>query len=67
MKPRLSLFFLFFALALSGQDYRLYHERVIAAEQEIVMEQYAEALALYELLLAEYDFIFLRDIQYFVT
>ncbi|QNR23847.1 hypothetical protein [Croceimicrobium hydrocarbonivorans] len=42
-------------------DYRIYHARIIEAEELISQENYQAALTQYEDLFADYDFIFLRD------
>lgn len=45
------------------QDYEFYHQQVIKAETLIASENYTEALFLYEQLISDYDFIFLREYQ----
>ncbi len=45
------------------QYYEFYHQQVIKAETLIASENYTEALFLYEQLISDYDFIFLREYQ----
>tara|TARA_B100001115_G_scaffold180170_1_gene172067 strand:+ start:1187 stop:2167 length:981 start_codon:yes stop_codon:yes gene_type:complete len=47
--------------AKKNPDYRIYHSRIIEAEELISQEEYQAALIQYEALFADYDFIFLRD------
>lgn len=58
------LFFTFVDLKpIEQQDYKLYHQKVIEAENLIVLENYTEALEVYEQLFDDYDFVFLREYQ----
>ncbi len=52
--------------ALMGQDsknYLSYHQRIDEAESAIADELYEEALVIYEQVIADYDFVFLRDMK----
>lgn len=42
-------------------NYLNYHEQIIDAEKSIVQEEFANALAEYEQIFKQYDFVFLRD------
>lgn len=51
------------AFGQSKNDYNVYHQTVLKAEQQIASEKYTAALTLYEELFKVYDFVFLRDYQ----
>ncbi|MEM6379027.1 MAG: hypothetical protein AAF705_12500 [Bacteroidota bacterium] len=59
----LTLFIPFTNQAKTDQDYLLYHQKVIEAESLIVDQSYQAALAVYEKLFEDYDFVFLREYQ----
>ncbi|WP_057939334.1 hypothetical protein [Algoriphagus resistens] len=46
-----------------GQDYRKYNKQTIEAEKLISEEKFLQALATYDQLFQNYDFIFLRDFK----
>lgn len=47
--------------AKEAQDYRKYHQQIIAAERLISDEKFGEALSLFEQVFNDYDFVFLKD------
>lgn len=49
------------AKAGEERDYRIYHQRVIEAEELIVSQNYDATLQVYEELFENYDYAFLRD------
>lgn len=51
------------AFGQSKNDYTVYHQTVLKAEEQIASEKYAAALTIYEQLFNEYDFVFRRDYQ----
>lgn len=68
--PKLLILFCFLSIfssvnisTIEKKNYDFYHQEVIKAERFISLENYAEALNIYEALFKTYDFIFLREYQ----
>ncbi len=50
-------------LEAQQDNYRLYHSKIAEAEKLIANEDYDKALTIYDTVLNEYDFVFLRDMK----
>ncbi|WP_394749209.1 hypothetical protein [Spongiimicrobium salis] len=66
ISQQLTLILFFFCTSVYADkplDYNVYHKAVIEAEELIASENYKDALRIYDRLLGEYDFVFLREYQ----
>ncbi|GAB2772739.1 hypothetical protein GCM10027275_14590 [Rhabdobacter roseus] len=67
MKPTVFLLFASWVLyglgASASEDYTAYHQRIGEAEELIARAEFAQALAIYDQLFADYAFVFRRDCQ----
>ncbi len=53
--------FCFLSVTVKAQDYGAYHDRVTAIEVQVVDRNFQDALASYQHLFEDYEFVFLRD------